>query len=56
MRGVVRGIFTMLIMFVIMVTSYQIGTNSESMVEVIGNAVIYGAILGLIVVLGAYYL
>jgi len=55
-RGVVRGIFTMLVMFVVMVTSYHIGTNSESMVEVIENAVIYGSILGLIVVLGTYYL
>lgn len=51
-RGIVQGIFLILVMTAIGLTVYDIGTTSTSMTELMGKATVWGLLIGLLAALG----
>lgn len=46
MRGVLQGLFLVLLMTIIGLVTYNIGTTSVSMQELMGRAILWGLVIG----------
>ena len=47
MRGVTQGLFLILLMAVIGIASFNIGTTSTTMTELLGRAMLWGMVIAL---------